>query len=251
MEVEHLYRYPVKGLTAEALDEAELEAGAGLPWDRAFALAQGDAPFDPAAPEWLPKSHFMCLMCNARIAALRAGFDPPTGTLSIRGPDGAGIVADALSQNGRARIGAFLAAFLGDEARGTPRLHHVPGHVFQDQRRPVVSLINLASLHAYEKRCGVVRDRMRFRANIYFSGAPWSEFDWIDRQVQVGKTRLQILKRIARCPATQVNPGTAKRDADPVSELRAAYGHSDLGVHALVLEGGKIALGDAIEVLPP
>ena len=56
-------------------------------------------------------------------------------------------------------------------------------------------------------------------------------------------------KRIARCPATEVNPETAERDADPVKELRALYGHVDLGIHAEVIEGGKFAVGDAIEVL--
>lgn len=33
MRIEYLYRYPVKGLTAEALDEAEVEAGQAIPWD--------------------------------------------------------------------------------------------------------------------------------------------------------------------------------------------------------------------------
>ena len=49
MRIEYLYRYPVKGLTAEALEAAEVEAGGCIPWDRAFALAQGDSGFDPAA----------------------------------------------------------------------------------------------------------------------------------------------------------------------------------------------------------
>ena len=57
MRVEHLYRYPVKGLTAEALEDVTLSPGQCLPHDRRFALAQGDAPLDPAAPAWLPKFH--------------------------------------------------------------------------------------------------------------------------------------------------------------------------------------------------
>ncbi|MFC7540819.1 MOSC N-terminal beta barrel domain-containing protein [Siccirubricoccus deserti] len=44
MRVENIYRYPVKGLTAEALEEVTLTPGACLPHDRRFALAQGDAP---------------------------------------------------------------------------------------------------------------------------------------------------------------------------------------------------------------
>ena len=43
---------------------------------------------------------------------------------------------------------------------------------------------------------------------------------------------------------------TGERDADPVEELRALYGHVDLGVHAEVIEGGRFAVGDAIELLP-
>ena len=43
MRIEYLYRYPVKGLTAEALEMAEVEPGGCIPWDRAFALAQGDS----------------------------------------------------------------------------------------------------------------------------------------------------------------------------------------------------------------
>jgi len=35
-----------------------------------------------------------------------------------------------------------------------------------------------------------------------------------------------------------------------VEELRGLYGHVDLGVHAEVVEGGRFAVGDAIEVLP-
>jgi MOSC domain-containing protein len=254
MRIEYLYRYPVKGLTAEALEDAALEPGGAIPWDRAFALAQGDAggdsPFDPAAPRWLPKTNFMCLMKNAGIARLRASFDPRTGQLAIRAPDGSVCLANALSAEGRERIGAFLTGFLGAEARGAPRFHYIPGHVFSDQRCPVVSLINLASLADYERRAGAPRERMRFRANIYFRGAPaWSELDWVGAELQAGGVRLRVVKRIARCPATEVNPATAERDADPVRELAAAYGHRDLGVHAEVTAGGTIAVGDAIELM--
>jgi len=250
MRIEYLYRYPVKGLTAEALEETTLERGGAIPWDRAFALAQGDAAFDPAAPRWLPKTNFMCLMQNAAIARLKASFDPRNGQLAIRAPDGSACIAHALTPEGQSRIGAFLVRFLGPAARGQPRFHYVPGHVFSDQRRPVVSLINLASLADLERKVGAPRDRMRFRANIYFRGAPaWQELDWVGAELQAGGVRLRVVKRIARCPATEVNPATAERDADPVAELSAAYGHRDLGVHAEVTAGGGIAVGDAIELL--
>lgn len=251
MRIERLYRYPVKGLTAEALEEVHVEAGGALPWDRAFALAQGDAGFDPDAPEFLHKSNFMCLLKNARIAALRAAFDPHDRMLTVRAPDGSCVSDTPMTLAGRARIGAFLTGFLGEEARGAPRFHHVPGHVFGDQRRPAVSLMALSSLHAFEREIGATREPIRFRANIYFSGSPpWAELDWVDRTLQVGGATLRVVKRTTRCNATQVNPQTAKRDADPVRELMAAYGHADLGVHTEVIEGGRICVGDTINLLP-
>jgi uncharacterized protein YcbX len=250
VRIEHLYRYPVKGLTAEAMEEALVEPGQSLPWDRAFALAQGDAPFDPAAPQWMRKTHFMCLAANASVAALRSSFDDRRGTLVIRAPDGSMIEANALSEAGKAQIAAWLTRYLGAEARGTPRFHHVPGHSFADQPEKVISLINLASLADLEARLGARRHKRRFRANIWFSGAPaWSEHDWVGQELAVGGARLRVTKRTVRCAATEVNPETALRDADPVAELRAAYGHADLGIHAEVIEGGRIAMGDAIEVL--
>ena len=251
MRIEHLYRFPVKGLTAEALEQADVSSGGAIPWDRAFALAQGDSGFNPSAPAWLPKYNFMCLMKNEGIAALRSHFDERSGMLSIRSPDGTGVMEHALSADGRERIAAYLTGFLGTEARGHPTFHYLPGHVFGDQRTPVVSLINLASLHDYEAKVGARRHRRRFRANVWFNGAPaWSEFEWVGRTIQLGGALLRVTKPIVRCAATQVNPETAARDADPVEELRRLYGHSDLGIHAEVIEGGRFALGDGIEVLP-
>ena len=250
MRIEHLYRYPVKGLTAEALEEIAVAAGEALPWDRAFALAQGDAPFDPANPSWVHKTNFMCLMANAQIAALVSQFDPSSGVLTLRAPDGRMLAETARDAAGRVRIAAWLTAYLGESARGTPAFHYIPGYVFGDQRKKVISLLNLASLADYEARQGAARHRLRFRANVYFSGAPaWQEHEWIDRELLVGTARLRVFKRTVRCPATEVNPLTAARDANPVRELHALYGHSDLGVHAEVIEGGRMALGDALEVV--
>ena len=250
MRVENLYRYPVKGLSAEALEETAVDAGDCIPWDRSFALAQGDSGFDPAVPQWLQKLNFMCLARSEKIAALTSAFEPKNGTLTIRAPDGTVLAENALTPAGRAKIGAFLTAYLDDEARGTPSFHHIPGHSFCDQREKVVSLINIASLRDYESKIGAERDRRRFRANVWFSGAPaWAERDWIGQTIQLGGALLRITRGTVRCPATQVNPDTAIRDANPIEELRSLYGHTELGVHAKVIEGGRFAVGDAIEVL--
>src|SRR5271166_5748181 len=226
MRIEYLYRFPVKGLTAEAIESVELAEGDCIPWDRAFALAQGDSAFDPAQPKWLPKQNFLCLMRNERAALLRSSFEPRSGVLSIRAPDGSSVAENALDPAGRERIGAFLTQYLAEDARGAPRFHHVPNHSFSDVSRKVVSMINLASLQSLEAAVQARRHRRRFRANIWFAGAAaWTEFDWMGRDLLLGGATIRVIKRIARCPATEVNPETGERDAEPVQELLAAFGH--------------------------
>ena len=126
MRIEYLYRYPVKGLTAEALEVAEVEPGGCIPWDRAFALAQGDAGFDPGQPQWLQKANFMCQMKNARIAALFSFFEPRSGMLAIRAPDGSAVVENALTEAGRERIGSFLSGLSGRGGARHPALSPYP-----------------------------------------------------------------------------------------------------------------------------
>ncbi len=251
MRVERLYRYPVKGLSAEALEEVELTAGDCLPEDRRFALVQGDAPFEEAAPRFLPKQNFACLMANARLALLASAYDSRSGRLALRIPGEAPVSAETGTEEGRAILGAALTRYLGSEARGTPRFTEAPGHAFTDQKKKGVSLINLASLAALEQAIGQKLDPLRFRANIYFSGLPaWAEFDWVGREVLLGAARLSVFKRTVRCPATQVNLQTGERDLDIPRLLREHFGHADLGVHASVEEGGRVAVGDALEEIP-
>lgn len=252
MRIESIYRYPVKGLTAEALEEVALTPGETLPEDRRFALAQGDAPFDLAAPAWLPKRHFGCLMVNARLALIHSAFDPRSGDLLLRIPGADPLLASTRTDEGRNVIATALAAYLGEEARGTPRFLEAPGHSFSDVAKKVVSIIGLSSLRALEQAAGMTLDPLRFRANVYVSGGkPWAEFDWIDQEIQLGQAKLRVFKRTVRCPATEVNPETGERDAKPPRWLRENFGHMDLGVYAEVIEGGRISVGDALEALAP
>ncbi|WP_338662776.1 MOSC N-terminal beta barrel domain-containing protein [Pararoseomonas sp. SCSIO 73927] len=257
MRVERLYRYPVKGLTAEALEEVQLTPGQTIPHDRRFALAQGDSPFDEAAPAFLPKQNFACMMKNGRVVLVRAAFDPHDGTLALSAEGHEPMVARTGTPEGKAALGNWLIRFLGEEARhgtapdGTPRpprFTEAPGHAFTDQRLKGISLLNLASLAEVEKAIGRRLDPLRFRANVYFSGLPaWAEHEWVGRDVLLGGARISVFKRTVRCPATQVDLETGERDVDLPRLLREHFGHMDLGVHATVAESGRVAVGDALE----
>ena len=93
-------------------------------------------------------------------------------------------------------------------------------------------------------------DPIRFRGNVYFSGEhPWIEFDWIEKEVRIGKAILKVFKRTKRCAATAVNPETGVRDMNIPKDLKNYYDHMDMGIYAEVLVGGTIKIGDRIEVL--
>src|SRR5271163_3931819 len=83
-EIAGLYRYPVKGLSPQPLENVALAVGQTLPFDRRYAIENGPSGFDPASPSWMPKSVFLMLMRNERLAALRTHFEDDTGLLTIR-----------------------------------------------------------------------------------------------------------------------------------------------------------------------
>src|SRR6185369_9185989 len=78
-----IYRYPVKGLTPEQLNRAELKPGQTLLADRRYAIENGPSRFDPAEPKWLPKPHFLMLMRDEWLAGLRTRFDDANNVLAI------------------------------------------------------------------------------------------------------------------------------------------------------------------------
>jgi uncharacterized protein YcbX len=242
-----IYRYPVKGLGPDRLESAELMPGRTIAGDRLYAIENGPSGFDPAHPAYFPKSRFLMLMRNERLASLRTAFDQATHTLAVTA-DGRETRGDLRTAEGRAAIEQFFAAFCADELRGPPKVLHAPGHSFSDVARKVVSIINLASLAELETILGVPVHPVRFRANLYVEGWPvWSELDLVGREIAIGKNaRLKVVKRIVRCAATNVDPDTGVRDLAIPDTLMKNLGHTDCGVYAEVIVGGRVACGDRI-----
>ncbi|RFB81224.1 MOSC domain-containing protein [Methylovirgula sp. 4M-Z18] len=250
MKISALYRYPVKGLSAEALDEAELTAGGYFPGDRIFAIENGPSGFDPDDPEHQPKIKFLMLMRDEQLAKLSTRYDDATGVLTIA-RDGKQVCRADLSQPiGRTLVEQFFAAFMQHHLRGAPKLLEAPdGFRFTDSAKGFVSLINLASVSDLTRVVGRAVEPLRFRGNVYFDGLkPWHEFDLIGKKLAIGDARLEVLKRISRCAATNVNPVTAERDLNIPNALMRGFDHTDCGIYARVLNGGCIRPGDTIKI---
>ena len=251
--IEAIYRYPVKGLSAQRLACAELAAGKTLPFDRLYAIENGPSGFDPALPGYFPKIRFLMLMRNERLAALKTSFDDKTHVLTVKLNGREAARGDLRRAEGRAVIEEFFAGFCNDELRGPPKILQAPGHSFSDVAKKVVSIINLASVSAVENAVGAPLDPLRFRGNIYVQGWPaWHEFDLLGKTFATGSARLKVVKRIARCAATNVEPRTGIRDLQIPETLMRAFGHSDCGIYTEVVAAGAISPGDRIgETAPP
>lgn len=243
MHIASLYRYPVKGLSPEPLQSVELKSGETLPFDRAYAIENGQGRFDVNAPRHLPKINFLMLMRDERLATLRSAFDDATETLTIS-RDGKQVARGQLTTPlGRQLIEQFVAAYMKAELRGAPKIVQAPGHSFSDMAAKCVHIVNLASVREVERIIGRPVDPLRFRANLYLDGMePWSEFAWLDREISVGPTKLAVFARTQRCEATNVDPATGARDMAIPAHLMRAWGHQDFGVYAKVVKGGEIAI---------
>jgi uncharacterized protein YcbX len=247
--IEGIYRYPVKGLSPEPMDRVQLAAGETLPSDRLYAIENGPSGFDPQTPRHQPKTQYLMLMRNERLAKLRSSYHGPSRTFAVARAGAEVARGDLGTAQGRASIERFFADFCADELRGPPRLLSAPHFSFSDVARKVVSIINLASVKALAEVIGTTVDPLRFRANVYATGWPaWAELDLVGAKIAIGEARLTVVKRIVRCAATNVDPQTGIRDLTIPETLRQSYGHADCGVYAEVLQDGEIAAGDAMSV---
>ena len=245
--VESIYRYPVKGLSPERLDGVRLEPGQTLPSDRKYAIENGPSGFDPVAPAYFPKTQFLMLMRNERLATLDTRYEDARHTLTVRGEGRELARGDLSTREGRLAIEAFFRRFMPAELRGPPKVLTAPGHSFSDVAAKVVSIVNLATVAAIETVVGVPVHPLRFRANLYVAGWPaWHEFSLVGQEIAIGAARLKVTKRIVRCAATNVDPDTGMRDLTIPATLMQTFDHMDCGIYATVIAGGAIAPGDSI-----
>jgi len=243
-------RFPVKGLSPEDLASAPAEVGRPIVGDRAFAVENGPSGFDPAKPSKIPKTRFLCLMRNARLAELSTRYDAGPGLLSIR-QGSEELSFDLWSEDGRAGLEAWLTGFMGEEARGPLRLLPAPeGHTFSDTARGVLSVINRASVAAIGEMMDAPVDPLRFRGNLDIEGfAPWQELDWTGRTLRIGEVELRVVQRTVRCAAVEVDPATARRDLPIPATLQKRLGHADCGVYAEVVSPGRLEVGAAVTLV--
>jgi uncharacterized protein YcbX len=87
---------------------------------------------------------------------------------------------------------------------------------------------------------------------------PNEEDGWIEHRVRIGAAVVRLRGDVGRCAITTQNPETGAPDLDTLRTISAYRGftanekgerHIPFGIYGEVLEPGRVALGDAVEVV--
>ena len=249
MKLNQIWRYPVKSLSGTAIQRTVLNPGQGLPHDRRWALAtpESDAIKDKG---WHSKAQFLVLAREYGLAELKCHFEDLTGRFSFEGPDGLHGEGNLMSAEGRAAIAGGVAKHLNLAPEQTPVMVEAQDIGYFDTTKGPVSILNMASHRALEGAMGHSLDPVRFRMNFWIEGAePWAESLWAGKRVQVGKAILRITADTGRCKATHVNPQTGAVDVKVMHALKEHFGHTHMGVYAIVESGGPVHPDDTVTLL--
>jgi uncharacterized protein YcbX len=255
-KVDSVWRYPVKSMRGEELDEA-FAGFSGIYGDRLFAFKSS------ASPKGFPyltareqrrllqyRPHFRHPDKAARPINLAeaesmgtnpVSADPSELMVDVETPAGETLAIDdsALMDMLRADIDAKHQLTLMRSERALTDC------------RPV-SIFSLQSARQLAEETGTPIDKRRFRANVYVdltSAGGFAENDFVGRSLRIGpKVVVRILERDARCVIITLDPDTTERTPEILKKVAQAH-EGMAGVYGAVTVEGMLHKDDPVEVL--
>ena len=188
-----LWRYPVKSMAAEALEEVEV-AWHGLAGDRRWAFIR-----DGVARSGFP---WMTIRERSDMGHYRPSFADPAR------PDASRTVVRTPAGDELEVVDPALAAELGDGVRVIK------------QNRGVFDAMPLSLITTQTSRRSAgwsarELDPQRFRPNLLIEAAgeaPFQEEAWVGSVLRIGGMRMRVDQRDERCVIVNVDPVTTERD---------------------------------------
>ena len=252
-----IFRYPIKGLSGENIEEILLEKDQVLYGDREYAFARSHVSFDEKNPVYLRKPNFLALVKEEKLAKLSTEFNSKLKRLIIKVDKKTVLDEMLINEININKVEVFFQKYLNLGINNKPKLVQATKyendknlkHSFSDLPEKAISIINLNTILYFEKKIGKKIDPSRFRANLLIDNIdPWKEFDWVGKKVKIGDSVLEVFKRTQRCAATNVNPQSALRDINIPNEINSYFGHLDLGIYTRVKKTGVISVNDELHV---
>ncbi|MEL6892982.1 MAG: MOSC N-terminal beta barrel domain-containing protein [Actinomycetota bacterium] len=234
MQLVEIWRFPVKSLGGETLDEV-MVGPTGIEFDRSWGIVDLETGLTLTG-----RREPSLLLASARVV---------DGEVVVRLPDGDETVDSAdlsswlgrdveLRRAGPSDRGTFEISLAEDERTDWVQWEGGDGS-FHDSGRRRITIVSEASLREW--------DRRRFRLNLITDGDPTDETALFGQQVQVGECRIDMIKMVDRCVmVTRPQPGGVERDLSVLTTVNRELG-GDLGVGGTIVTPGRIAVGDAVE----
>jgi MOSC domain-containing protein len=255
-KVDSLWRYPVKSMRGEELDEA-FASYSGIYGDRVFAFRSSAS--HKGFPYFTAREQRRLLQYRPRfrypdkavrpinlIEAESRNANPLLADLAelvvdVETPDGKTFAIDepALIEMLRADVDQKHLVTLMRSQRA------------MTDCRPV-SIFSLQSARQLAEETGVRVDKRRFRANIYVdltSAEGFAENELVGKSVRIGpKAVIAILERDSRCVIITLDPDTGEQA--PAILKKVAQAHDGMaGVYGAVVVEGMLHKGDPVELL--
>lgn len=254
--VDSLWRYPVKSMRGEELDE--IFAGyAGVYGDRLFAFKSSARP--AGFPYFTGRELRQMIRYRPRFR------DPEKAARPINLPDAeqrhaaplsatpAELMIDVETPDGKTF--AIDDPALIDHLRSVPGPEHELTLLRSDRALAdwgPLSLFSVQTARQLEVESGVPADKRRFRANIYLDLpelGPFGEEKFVGRSLRIGsKVTVGIVKLDSRCMMITLDPDTAEKS--PALLKTVAQQHENkVGLYGAVLVEGILRKGDPVELL--
>lgn len=256
--VDSLWRYPVKSMRGEELDEAFI-GFSGVYGDRIFAIRNSAS--QKGFPYLTAREQQAMLRCQPRFRHPDQATQPPNlndaeqlgpGITPVYG-DQAALMVDVEDPSGRilAIDDPELLTMLADGTRDGHSLSLLRSERALTDCRPV-SIFSLQTAKQLQAELGVTMDKRRFRANIYVdlsSGMGFGEDELVGRSLRIGsKVVITVLERDPRCKMITLDPETGVANPDVMRHVKGVH-EGMAGVYCAVLVEGRIHKNDSLELL--
>ena len=236
--VEAIFRYPVKSMGGERLEDVDL-GWHGLEGDRRLAFRRLE---DRTGFPWLSASKLPGLLL---FAPLRNGNGAPGGLPThVRTPDGVEMPV----------FGEELAAEVGRRHGAPVQMMHLDRGIFDETP---LSVIALDTVREIGRLSGRSLDVLRFRPNILvrlLRPGPFQEDEWVGGVLSFGEAddapAAAVTMRDIRCSMVNFDPDSA-RPAPEVLKAVVREHQNTAGVYCAVTRTGRLAVGQTIRFHSP
>src|SRR5213592_4911326 len=255
-KVDSLWRYPVKSMRGEELDEA-FASFSGIYGDRLFAFKSSASP--KGFPYLTAREQQRLLQYRPRfrypdkaarpvnlseaesMGANPVSADPSELIVDVETPDGRTLAVDDPA----------LLELLRTDIDQKHQLTLMRSERAMTDCRPV-SIFSLQSARQLAEETVTPIDKRRFRANVYVdltSAQGFAENEFVGKSLRIGpKVVVTVLERDARCVMITLDPDTTERTPEILKKVAQAH-DGMAGVYGAVIVEGRVHMGDSVEVL--